>query len=252
MFSETPLELDDSGVEEQQSRLELNEQGEEGEFETGEMPSAETRPGEAAPTGRRRHRRRRGRRGVTREDAFLGIERLSTEDIVGREGPASDAASTAGRADMDETILREEGITIGEEITSVEIGGETENGESEEREYPEMAPKRRRRRRRGRRSREPADGAQQGEGEGEGEGTETGESDERAPRRARNEQVRAGEGENDDDDDDRDDETRSNKNLHREVTPWAEAIGFIVNANMEARGRSGGDGGRGRWGKGRS
>jgi hypothetical protein len=37
---------------------------------------------------------------------------------------------------------------------------------------------------------------------------------------------------------------RPSKNLHREVTPWAEAIGFIVGANMEARARS-----PGRWGK---
>jgi hypothetical protein len=34
------------------------------------------------------------------------------------------------------------------------------------------------------------------------------------------------------------------------VTPWAEAIGYIVSANMEARARSPGGGQRGRWGKG--
>jgi hypothetical protein len=32
--------------------------------------------------------------------------------------------------------------------------------------------------------------------------------------------------------------------LHREVTPWTEAIGFIVSANLEARARN-----PGRWGK---
>jgi hypothetical protein len=62
-----------------------------------------------------------------------------------------------------------------------------------------------------------------------------------------------------DDTDDADDDgeldeagvVRPNKNLHRECTPWAEAIGFIVDANMEARARSPGGGSqRGRWGKG--
>ena len=55
----------------------------------------------------------------------------------------------------------------------------------------------------------------------------------------------------DGDQDEREDGIRSNKNLHREVTPWAEAIGFIVNSNLEARARAPSGGApRGRWTKG--
>jgi hypothetical protein len=72
--------------------------------------------------------------------------------------------------------------------------------------------------------------------------------DDESPRQA-SRPVASDEEESDTEDEDdeldaREDTGRTNKNLHREVTPWAEAIGFIVNSNMEARARS-----PGRWGK---
>ena len=38
-----------------------------------------------------------------------------------------------------------------------------------------------------------------------------------------------------------------NKSLHKDVTPWVEAVGIIVSANLETRARNPGNGNRGRW-----
>jgi hypothetical protein len=192
----------------------------------------------------RRRRRRRGRRGVHREDAFLGIDRLATEDIVGRP-PAADEERTEGAVED-----REE-ISLGDEIRSIEIDADEDDGEPAPASESDKERKRRRRRRRGRGSKERS--ADKGRAdvstEETDEDTETVRRD-REPRPdardMRQHDLRQRDDADADDDEleGPDDTGRPSKNLHREVTPWAEAIGFIVSTNMEARARS-----PGRWGK---
>jgi hypothetical protein len=188
-----------------------------------------------------------------REDAFLGIERLATEDLTLHESVESKPEARDRADDRDES-------DIGEEITSIEIGGEEETVDGAESIESEAQRKRRRRRRRGRRVK--------GRGEperGDSETTDTEsdsdtrdeveqEEDEDRPQRRRRPEAgvekRQDDEDEDDDLDDGEEGARPNKNLHREVTPWAEAIGYIVSANMEARAKSPGGGQRGRWGKG--
>lgn len=128
---------------------------------------------------------------------------------------------------------------IGEEDTGIVVTGEEtlarEAGEEEE-ESDEEARKRHRRRRRGRR---------RGRGEKVEKGERVESREEREGERLdRHRDAEEAIGDEDEDEEEGDEAGRS-KNLHRDVTPWAEAIGFIVNTNMEARGRHPGDGHRG-------
>jgi hypothetical protein len=187
-----------------------------------------------------------------REDAFLGIERLAMEDITAHEPVETRPKSRGDAEDRDDA-------DIGEEITSIVIGGDEEpmdqspDVERTDADESEAQRKRRRRRRRGRRVKErngEPDGAE-AEAAGADLDDDRSEVDEDRPHRQRRPGVqKRRDEENGDDLEDDDDRARPNKNLHREVTPWAEAIGYIVSANMEARARSPGGGQRGRWGKG--
>jgi hypothetical protein len=232
------IELDDSSIEARDISSEFAEATDDDFVDAGDSDLHDT-PGDAGPAEgalpSRRRRRRRGRRGVHREDAFLGIDRLATDDIVGHEPPSTSQP-------LEEPVEDREGISLGEELTSIEIDGDEENGEPAPSSESEVQRKRRRRRRRGRGSKEQS--ADRSRADDSGPDTE---DDSDAPRRERlrpagREEQRP---EAEDIDDDLEEDTgRPNKNLHREVTPWAEAIGFIVNTNMEARARS-----PGRWGK---
>ena len=256
-FAAPEFELQDSSLQAEESRLELEEETAEADFGDEQEMAREAGGAEGPPTSRRR-RRRRGRRGVMREDSFLGIERLAMEDISVHEAiePRTEPRDEAEDRDDSE---------IGEAITSIEIGGDEEpmdrvqDRHRAETEEEEVQRKRRRRRRRGRRVKER-------DGESPRADSEVAEEDPDISRRDENEEVEDDrlqrprrsdarvekrEVEEDDDDlDDEDDAPRPNRNLHKEVTPWAEAIGYIVSANMESRARNPGGGQRGRWGKG--
>jgi len=174
---------------------------------------------------------------MTREDAILGIDRLATEDIVEHVTPEERSESATEPSEQDEG-------SFSEEITSVEVG-EAER-DHEERIDGAEAPRRRRRRRRGGRSREGAAADRDADGTAK-------DRPKRESRSAHAEKAIHDDADEDDDEGELDEAgvVRPNKNLHRECTPWAEAIGFIVDANMEARARSPGGGSpRGRWGKG--
>jgi hypothetical protein len=255
-FAAPEFELQDSRLQAEESRLELEEETAEADFGEEQEGSREA-AGEGPPTSRRR-RRRRGRRGVMREDAFLGIERLAMEDIAVHESvepPAEPRDESEGRDDAG----------IGEEITSIVIGGDEEprdrvhDADRAESEESEFQHKRRRRRRRGRRVKERDAESQRADIEAADEELDDSrrerdeEADEDRPQRARRSDARVEKRSVEEDGDDLDDDEdapRPNKNLHKEVTPWAEAIGYIVSANMEARARNPGGGQRGRWGKG--
>jgi hypothetical protein len=244
-FDVPPMELEDSSFESREERSEYADEPTDDDFgDTGVSEAQET----ARDTGQaegdlpsRRRRRRRGRRGVHREDAYLGIDRLATEDIVGRPPAAAEER-------REDSIEDREDISLGEEIRSIEIGGDEDDDESAPASESDVQRKRRRRRRRGRGSKErsadkgrtdvstdDADEDIEAFGHDRGQGADA---------RDLRERDNADADEDDDELDVTDDSGRPSKNLHREVTPWAEAIGFIVSNNMEARARS-----PGRWGK---
>jgi hypothetical protein len=255
MFGAPGFELQDSALQAEEGRLDLNDDSADADRGDDLEAGGEAPGEEGTPTSRRR-RRRRGRRGVMREDAFLGIERLAMEDIAIHK--AHEPADEPGAAPHGQDEF-EIGDEIGDEITSIEIGGE-EIFDRAERDESDAAPKRRRRRRRGRRSKERTADSESADLESDDaalEDEEHEEADEAAedrPARQRragsqNARGRAVRG-RDSEAEDGDDTERPNKNLHREVTPWAEAIGYIVSANLESRARSPSGGQRGRWGKG--
>jgi hypothetical protein len=239
------LELQDSSLQAEESRL--GEDAAEEDF--GDEPSSnvDESGANAAPASRRR-RRRRGRRGVMREDAYLGIERLATEDLTQFDaGTAEPARETADAREEDDELF------VGEEISSIEIAHPDEA--DRETEDSELPAKRRRRRRRGRRSQErPASAApahdetfdEDDEDDGIDEDEDAVEGDERERVRPGKRRLAAADsgGESGREGD------RSNKNLHREVTAWSEAVGYIISTNMEARARNPSAGQRGRWNRG--
>jgi hypothetical protein len=244
-FDMPPMELDDAVIEGREATPEFAEGPSDDDFGDDDLNDIqETAPeagvAESAVPSRRR-RRRRGRRGVHREDAFLGIERLATEDIVGRP-----PASTEAR--MEDSVEEREENLLGEEIGSIEIGGhdDDDEGEAPPASESDVQRKRRRRRRRGRGSKErfadkgPADVST----EDADDDTEAFGHDRDQMPDARVMRQRDKTDADDDDLDEPDESGRPSKNLHREVTPWAEAIGFIVSTNMEARARSPGRGGK--------
>jgi ribonuclease E len=193
---------------------------------------------------------------MIREDAFLGIERLATEDIAYREPPTELRAAGS----LDEVDSSGERLSS-EEIESIEVGGGEATMDRADSEESDDEPRRRRRRRRGRRSKERGekqsdleDADEEVTGFADEAIVRSGE-DQRADEGRREERSRGDkrriETDEEEDAEDRGDGPRSNKNLHREVTPWAEAIGIIVNSNLEARARApSGGAARGRWTKG--
>lgn len=242
-FDVPPMELDDSVIEARDITPEFAEAPSDDDFgdaDSNDLQDSVHDLGVAEGTvPSRRRRRRRGRRGVHREDAFLGIDRLATEDIVGRPPAAAEER-------REDSVEDREEISLGEEIRSIEIGGDEDDDESAPVSEADKERKRRRRRRRGRGSKERS--ADKGRVD---VSTDETDEDTEAFGRDRDERPDAREmrqrdkADADDDElDEPDDNGRPSKNLHREVTPWAEAIGFIVSTNMEARSRS-----PGRWGK---
>jgi hypothetical protein len=236
-----PMEMEESGLPAREVSRAFGEDTTEDDFAEADGNDVQDAVDSAGPaeaaTAPRRRRRRRGRRGVHREDAFLGIDRLATEDIVGHEPSAAVQPAEEPSADQED-------ISLGEEITSIEIGGDEENGETAPASESEVQRKRRRRRRRGRGVKERSAGRARDDSPFDAEDDAETPRTDRPPRPAAHDEKRHDMADEDDELDEQEETGRPNKNLHREVTPWAEAIGFIVNANMEARARS-----PGRWGK---
>jgi hypothetical protein len=177
-----------------------------------------------------------------REDAFLGIERLVTDDIVDREGAGREAPPGV-ESELDREIDSDldSNVTDRDEITSVEFGSDEELSQAED---SDQSRQRRHRRRRGRRSKGRSDKSPRGASD---EGRDDSSESRRGPPTDRL-------GDEDEDENggetdealDGDEATRPSKSVHREVTSWREAIGFIVNTNLEARARNPG-GGQKRW-----
>jgi hypothetical protein len=172
---------------------------------------------------RRRRRRRGGRR-----------SRRNREDRAPRSADAEDQEAVAEGSDLESETISETVEASLEAAAQDEPGGEetadSETGESETGE-PRERKGRRRRRRRGRRKPEGA------KGEGAATDESTGEADAELP------------DEDDDDgmldtadvplglgDDEHDDHL--DKNSHRAIPSWEDAIGMIVAVNMEARAKS--------------
>jgi ribonuclease E len=164
----------------------------------------------------------------------LGIERMATDDMLDLDVEPMDDAETLS----DLTVAREMAL----ESSDVEPKGEAAPPEAEPEADAEDEPQdderrgRRRRRRRGRRKGRgddarvtSADHDENGDGEAEDLGG--GDDDSSA----------------DVGTDDHEDGNSRNKSLHKDVTPWVEAVGIIVNANLETRARNPGGGNRGRW-----
>jgi hypothetical protein len=188
--------------------------------------------GEDATSPRRRRRRRRGHRG--REDAVLGIERMATDDMLDLDVEPMDDAETLS----DLTVAREMALeSSGVEPKSEGAGTDVEpEAEAEEESQEEERRGRRRRRRRGRRKGR-GDEAHSTGGEhedGNGEADDLGDDEDES----------AGA---DAETDDHENGSSRNKSLHKDVTPWVEAVGIIVSANLETRARNPGGGNRGRW-----
>ena len=236
-FDAPPREFEDSSIEAREESLEFDEEPADDDFAGSDMSDSQETARDtglaegALPT--RRRRRRRGRRGVLREDAFLGIDRLATEDLVGHEPPVAEQRREDRTEDRDD-------ISLGEEITSIEIGGDEDNGDPAAAGESDLQRRRRRRRRRGRGSKERSSDRTRGDDSAADE-----DDDAEMPRHDRaplaeigDENRRDAADEDDEFDAQEEDTERPSKNLHREVTPWAEAIGFIVSANMEARGEA--------------
>ena len=242
-FGSAPMELQDSDIQKAESRLERGEATEDRDFgdeqDAGRGPDSR----EESPAVRRR-RRRRGRHSASREDAFLGIERLATEDIVDREAAGREVPPDVD-SELDREMDREldSDVVDRDEITAVEFGGDEEHSQAEE---SEQSRQRRHRRRRGRRSRGRSEGSPRGV---TGEGRDDRSESRSGPHAESPEDEDEDEDENDSETDDAmegEEAARPSKSLHREVTSWREAIGFIVNTNLEARARSPG-GGQKRW-----
>jgi hypothetical protein len=125
-FDSPSMELEDSSFAARQESPEPGERTLDDDFGDSEADDVQGAVGDEIPaegaTPSRRRRRRRGRRGVHREDAFLGIDRLATEDIVGHEPPAL-------LQPTEEADAYPEEISLDEEITSIEIGGDEEHGQ---------------------------------------------------------------------------------------------------------------------------
>jgi len=195
-----------------------------------EPPGEATEEGERKPGRRRRRRRRgRGRSGERAPEAPRETETWDVESRPARESVDDDIADQE-IDDSDET----DGPAVAEREAAPREGEEERAGRP-----------RRRRRRRGRRggeAREPSAPA-------------TGESrQEREPEDLDDDIVPAYAGRRSEsfDDEEDDDDDLDLKAHHRGIPTWDDAIGMIVNTNMESRARNpaGSSGPRGRRGRG--
>jgi len=209
------------------------------EESTTARASEEGQPGEEERTGRKRRRRRRGGRRSKRDRPIATGEEHQAGGVHPTDGEPEDTVERLSEAgDLSEA--------------SAEETGETRELTGEERET-KGRPKRRRRR-----------------GSGRGRDKKREEGDEpkgsSAPASEREPADRLMDDEDDQDDADfaaasggddiGDDEAESqvDKNSHRAIPAWEEAIGYIVAVNMESRAKnpkSGPPRGRGRGGRGR-
>jgi hypothetical protein len=207
---------------------------------TPEQAGAEGQPGDEERTGRKRRRRRRGGRRSKRDRPLASGEEHQAGGIQPDGDDRDDAGeSLTGASDLSDS-------------TSDQEAGEASAVPGEERE-PKGRPKRRRRR-----------GSGRGRDKKREEGTEPkGTAAEESERKPSEQLIDDEEDQEDVDfaavsggDDIGDDEAESqvDKNSHRAIPAWEEAIGYIVSVNMEARAKnpkSGPPRGRGRGGRGR-
>ncbi|MDZ4821666.1 MAG: hypothetical protein SGJ20_22125 [Planctomycetota bacterium] len=187
--------------------------------------------------GQTKRRRRRGRRRPRAADESLGMQRLATDDLINvtaEPGPTAGDFDSSDRnefADPD-SLEHELGSEVDADGNRSE-GSDSAGGKSDD---EEGATRKRRRRRRGKRSSRAKETSASGEKNAESSnadgfsGSEDDDDDnDDLP------QMEADDGDDLDSDDDDGDGAPRSRNLHRECTPWKEAIGHIVSANMEAR-----------------
>jgi hypothetical protein len=217
-------------------------------------------PGEREDHGGRRRRRRRGRRGGRSEE----------RDVRSRRGDgAGDRAAPAAESheDFEAAGDDEEGIAFADEGDFADAAPPSAEAPStvreRDRESGEGEPRRKRRRRRRGRNR-AGDKRPAGEDRERAAAVANDDDDDEDEfdevDRPASDSLRAVADEEQESSDDRDDDDEPiDRDSHRSITTWEDAVGLIIAGNMEARARNpstgsssrgrGGRGGHGRSGK---
>jgi ribonuclease E len=160
---------------------------------------------------------------------------MATDDMLDMDvEPMDDAETLSDLTVAREMALESSGVEPKSELAPPETEPEADSDdESRDDERKGRRRRRRRGRRKGREDEARSVGAERdSDGNGETDDLDAGDD----------ESSRAG-GESDE----HENGNSRNKSLHKDVTPWVEAVGIIVNANLETRARNPGGGNRGRW-----